>query len=125
MPERDKTFLLDDLERLMNEDGGYCLSCGAEVPDGLEPDARGYDCEECGEPKVYAAEEIIQMGLFYEDDAPMPYGVEWDTNPDPPERPQTSHELVKASCGHTVRRKELMHASLGTSCPDCYDRLSD
>jgi len=29
-------------------------------------------------------------------------------------------------CGHTVYdRVMVMHASLGTSCPDCYDRMSD
>lgn len=37
---------------------GFCLACGAEV-DGVEPDARGYECEACGEPKVYGAEEIL------------------------------------------------------------------
>jgi len=39
---------------------GFCLSCGAQA-DGVEPDARGYTCEECGEAKVYGAEEIILM----------------------------------------------------------------
>jgi hypothetical protein len=34
-------------------------------------------------------------------------------------------EYIKCSCGHTVPRIQAMHASLGTSCPDCYDRLSD
>ncbi len=34
-------------------------------------------------------------------------------------------EQVKCSCGHTVPRGSVMHASLGTSCPDCYDRMSD
>jgi hypothetical protein len=32
----------------------------------------------------------------------------------------------KLSCGCTVYYKiDVMHASLGTSCPDCYDRMSD
>lgn len=36
---------------------GFCLACGAEA-DGCEPDAQEYECEACGEPKVYGAEEI-------------------------------------------------------------------
>lgn len=34
-------------------------------------------------------------------------------------------EMVKCSCGHTVTRGSVMSASMGTSCPDCYDRMSD
>jgi len=37
---------------------GFCLSCGNEQS-GVEPDARKYTCEVCGEPKVYGAEEIL------------------------------------------------------------------
>lgn len=32
--------------------------------------------------------------------------------------------MVKCSCGHTIPRDLVMSASLGTSCPDCYDRMS-
>lgn len=28
-------------------------------------------------------------------------------------------------CGHTVEKSLAMIASLGTSCPDCYDRMSE
>lgn len=32
----------------------------------------------------------------------------------------------RLDCGHVVYNKhEVMAASLGTSCPDCYDRMSD
>ena len=33
-------------------------------------------------------------------------------------------KLVKCSCGHTIPSGSVMSASLGSSCPDCYDRLS-
>jgi hypothetical protein len=33
-------------------------------------------------------------------------------------------ELVKCACGHTVPRGQVMSASMGTSCPDCYDEMS-
>lgn len=39
---------------------GFCLACGAEH-DGVEPDARRYECTECGARKVYGAEELIMM----------------------------------------------------------------
>ena len=37
---------------------GFCTECGAEVQ-GVEPDARSYKCEECGEYGVYGAEELL------------------------------------------------------------------
>ena len=37
---------------------GFCISCGAKA-DGCEPDARGYECEACGERQVYGAEELL------------------------------------------------------------------
>lgn len=37
---------------------GFCLSCGIEAG-GCEPDAREYECEACGEPEVFGAEELL------------------------------------------------------------------
>lgn len=37
---------------------GFCVRCGAEA-EGVEPDARRYECESCGEPGVYGAEELL------------------------------------------------------------------
>jgi len=42
----------------------------------------------------------------------------------PAPRPAPVVEMVKCSCGHSVPRGLVMSASLGTSCPDCYDRMS-
>ena len=39
---------------------GFCAACGAEA-DGVEPDARRYECEECGKNAVYGAEEFLLM----------------------------------------------------------------
>lgn len=52
-----------DQDRLMEavENGeyiGFCIKCGAEAY-GVEPDAREYECEECGENSVYGAEELL------------------------------------------------------------------
>jgi hypothetical protein len=40
------------------ENPGFCIACGADH-DECEPDARGYECYECGEHKVYGAEELL------------------------------------------------------------------
>ena len=40
------------------ENPGFCAACGADA-DGVEPDARAYECEECGENAVYGAEELL------------------------------------------------------------------
>jgi hypothetical protein len=37
---------------------GFCLICGCEA-EGCEPDARNYECESCGAPAVYGAEELL------------------------------------------------------------------
>ncbi len=34
-------------------------------------------------------------------------------------------KLVRCDCGHSVEPALVMSASRGTSCPDCYDRMSD
>jgi hypothetical protein len=39
---------------------GFCLACGADAYE-CEPDAECYKCEECGEHKVYGAEQILMM----------------------------------------------------------------
>jgi len=39
-----------------------------------------------------------------------------------PETP--SVEMIKCDCGHTVPKCSVMSVSTGTSCPDCYDRMS-
>jgi predicted RNA-binding Zn-ribbon protein involved in translation (DUF1610 family) len=41
---------------------GFCLSCG-ERADSVEPDARNYECDNCGSNMVFGAEEIIMMGV--------------------------------------------------------------
>lgn len=39
---------------------GFCLNCGEEAYE-VEPDARRYPCECCGQRKVYGAQEILLM----------------------------------------------------------------
>lgn len=44
--------------RLTLDDPGICILCGADA-DGVEPDAREYECDVCGEYGVYGAEELL------------------------------------------------------------------
>ena len=53
----------DEYHAAQDEDTGYCLACGA-THFGVEPDARDYECEECGALKVHGAEEVMIMGLI-------------------------------------------------------------
>ncbi len=46
-----------------HENEGFCLGCG-ETADGVEPDARGYECENCEAKLVYGLEELLMMGLL-------------------------------------------------------------
>jgi hypothetical protein len=61
----EETMAKIDMDAVLSavEDGdgvGFCLACGNEQY-GVEPDARRYECEDCGKPKVYGAEEILMM----------------------------------------------------------------
>lgn len=55
------------------------------------------------------------------------YGQDWYNKirqlPTPVLRPAIV--MVRCDCGHDVPQGRRMSASLGTSCPDCYDRMSD
>lgn len=42
------------------ENPGFCLACGEDC-DACEPDAREYECESCGQRRVYGAEEVLFM----------------------------------------------------------------
>ena len=59
----EATALLTEAAR-DDECRGFCVKCGADAY-GVEPDARGYACEECGAPAVYGAEELLLMAAAH------------------------------------------------------------
>lgn len=58
--------VLDACERHMHslDNPGFCFACGNEA-EGVEPDARKYECEACGEHLVYGADEVLLMGAYH------------------------------------------------------------
>jgi predicted RNA-binding Zn-ribbon protein involved in translation (DUF1610 family) len=59
-PSITEARILDACERYHRtlDNPGFCLACGLEAH-GVEPDARKYACESCGERQVYGAEELL------------------------------------------------------------------
>jgi hypothetical protein len=53
-----------DLLIAIELDNGFCLACGAEN-EGIEPDARKYNCICCNKPRVYGAEQLFLMNLYH------------------------------------------------------------
>jgi hypothetical protein len=48
----------------LDEDNcGLCIRCGELTVGGVEPDARKYECECCGENGVYGMQELLMMDL--------------------------------------------------------------
>jgi len=52
--------VIDAVERYNDslDNPGFCIACGVDV-EGVEPDARKYECECCGAKAVYGAEELL------------------------------------------------------------------
>ena len=71
----------------------------------------------------------VEIEIFMAAGNDLQYGDDWyqvlrakKTTPATHQQPAT--QLVPCDCGHSIQAVSVMHASLGTSCPDCYDRLS-
>lgn len=55
----DITYTEEDLQEMEDNYGGLCLACGEITYGGVEPDARNYHCEECGERQVFGPHWLI------------------------------------------------------------------
>ena len=56
--DRETVMRLAQESILGTSNDGLCTSCG-HIQSGVEPDARGYECECCGERAVYGAEWLL------------------------------------------------------------------
>ena len=54
---------IEEAQELDENMEGFCLACGNAQ--SAEPDAVRYECEACGEKKVFGASELILIGLVY------------------------------------------------------------
>jgi hypothetical protein len=54
----DRVVAAVEASRRDLDNPGFCICCGADA-EGVEPDAREYECEACSEPGVYGAEELL------------------------------------------------------------------
>lgn len=52
---------IQEFEELHKDYFGWCTACG-DLPEGIDPDAHQYDCECCGEPRVYGFEQLNELG---------------------------------------------------------------
>jgi len=48
-----------DLSGIDECDAGICYNCGTIQEDGVEPDAREYFCDACGEYEVHGIEDAV------------------------------------------------------------------
>jgi hypothetical protein len=52
----------EDYEQACEDCAGYCPHCESFTRDSTEPDAEGYDCENCGGNDVCGAEQALLIG---------------------------------------------------------------
>lgn len=57
---KDRIMEMADRYNHSLDNPGICLACGEEAH-GVEPDARKYTCDSCGEPRVYGCMELVMM----------------------------------------------------------------
>lgn len=55
---------LEEIEEAIESNQGWCRNCQAFTHDSAEPDARGYECPDCGKKSVFGAEEALIMGTL-------------------------------------------------------------
>lgn len=54
----ERALVLAEEALITTSNPGICISCGHEQ-DGCEPDARNYECDNCGSLTVFGAEEAV------------------------------------------------------------------
>lgn len=53
----------EEFEEYQESHAGYCTTCQAWTHDCCEPDAREYECPECGKPTCFGADEAMLQGF--------------------------------------------------------------
>jgi hypothetical protein len=55
-------FTEDEFHEFDEGGVGFCIACGQQADDHVEPDARGYKCSACHQLKVMGTAELLIMG---------------------------------------------------------------
>jgi hypothetical protein len=105
-----------------------CAQCGVTPHSDSEIKAHGYGLMYA----EYSREEWLRMSrderILHKLDRVRLQAVEAEEKARVRELAQRRAQqmvMVRCSCGHTVPQSQVMSASKGTSCPDCYDRMSE
>lgn len=100
---------------------GAWANCNSE----LFGDRREKFLSRCESNNAMTREEVIaalESGEILRNDP-----ADWYSNcryePAPVERVEP--KMVHCDCGHSTPLGTVMSASMGTACPNCYDRMSD
>jgi len=61
-PKKKRAITIERVMEMCERDEyeGICIACGEDA-EGVEPDARKYECESCGKEKVYGCQELLFM----------------------------------------------------------------
>jgi len=72
--------------------------------------------------KLTTKQDIID---HLEREGKLRFGCDWYDNirVAPKPRPVIEPDMKICACGHTVAKSSVMMANMGSSCPDCYDRM--
>lgn len=78
-----------------------------------------------GRPRLTTTEEVLGRLANGEE---LRFDTDWndkirDTDAITTNKPVI--EIVKCACGHSISKNLVMAASSGSSCPNCFDRMSD
>lgn len=59
-PSLTTSAIVGAVERHMTtlDSPGFCLACGHKA-EGVDPDARNFECEACGAEQMFGAEELL------------------------------------------------------------------
>ena len=54
----------NELVEAIENSQGFCTNCKSFTNDFAEPDAENYTCDECGQAKVFGAEQALMLGFI-------------------------------------------------------------
>ena len=100
------------------------LSDGSWVDCGARAETFLVYCEEFSKQDRAGVLADLIAGKKVRNDRSDWYSVCRDADADAETKPTTPAAMKKCACGHVVPQALVMSTSTGSSCVDCYDRMS-